>query len=145
MESATVGSNTVAVGDITVSSTNGAATVATTFELISAGGNRSMSGRYKVPSDSHAHIIEWDCSSINTTMDTRLRADTFMDNGISSGAFHFKDIIFLASGASSGPRDMHYEEYPPNAMIKISAIPGNAPAGNKLSGQFSLIVMKGTA
>ena len=142
IESASVGSNTVAVGDISVSSTNGASTVATTFDMIAAGGNRSLSGRFKVPSDCHAHIIHWSASAISATMDTRLRADTFAADGLSSGVFHFKDRIFLGNGQNSF-LDLSYEEISTNAVIKVSAFPGSAPAGNKLDAHFSVICSLG--
>ena len=142
-EVATVGTGTTSVGNISISSTNGAATVATTFEFIAAGGNRSLSGRYKVPSNSHAHMLDWSAAAISATMDVRLRVDTFADNGLSADVFHFKDRIFLASGANFASF-LHYEEYPANAVIKVSAYPGGAAAGNKLDCHFTLIVMAGT-
>ena len=140
IESASVWSNSVAVGDITISSTNGAATVATTFELIAAGGNRSLSWRYKVPSDSHVHMLDWSAAAISNTMDVRLRADTYADNWLSAWVFHFKDRIFLASGQNFS-NDLHYEEYPANTVVKVSAIPGAAPAWNKLDVHFTIILM----
>lgn len=141
MEVASVGSNEVSVGNLSISSTNGAATVATTFEYIRAGGNRSLSGRYKVPSDCHGHLVHWDAAAISATMDTRIRATAFADDSAISTVYHFIDRAFLASGANIS-QDLEYREMPANAVIKISAIPGGAPAGNKLDGSFSIIVMK---
>jgi len=140
MEVASVGTSEVAVGNLTISSTNGAATVATTFERIAAGGNRSLSGRYKVPSDCHGHLIHWDVAAIGTTMDTRIRANVFSDDGLISDAYHFLDRVFLASGQNTSGH-LEYREIPANGVVKLSAIPGNAPAANKCDGSFSIIVM----
>jgi hypothetical protein len=140
-EVATVGSNEVSVGDVSITSTNGAATVATTFERVRAGGNRSLSGRYKVPVDCVAYLLHWDAAAISNTMDVRVRADVFMDDGeLAEGAYHFLDRAFLASGANlSG--ELAYRRLPPGATIKVSAIPGGAPAGNKLDCSVGLLVV----
>lgn len=141
MEVDSVGSGSVSAGNITISSTNGAATVATTFERITAGGNRSLSGRYKVPSDCHGHLIHWDIAAISNTMDVRLRSTSFMDDNSLSTVYHFLDRGFLSSGQTT-TQDLEYRELPSDCVIKISAIPGAAAAGNKLDCSFSLIVMK---
>lgn len=140
MEVSSVGSNEVAVGDLAITSTNGAATIATTFEFIKAGGNRSLSGRYKVPSGCHAHLIHWDVGAIGTSMDTRLRATVFADDNALSTTYHFLDRVFLASGVNT-TQHLEYRELPSGCVVKISAFPGNTQAGNKLDCSFSLIVM----
>lgn len=143
MEVASVGTNEVSAGNISITSTNGAATVATTFERITSGGNRSLSGRYKVPSDCHGHVVHWDVAAIGTSMDTRIRATVFSDDGSLSTVYHFLDRVFLSSGSQSTGL-LEYREVPANCVVKISAIPGNAPTGNKCDGSFSIIVMAGT-
>ena len=140
MEVASVGTSEVAVGAVTISSTNGVATVATTFDRVGPGGNRSLSGRYKIPSDSHGHIVRWDSAAISSTMDTRIRATVFADDGAISTVYHFLDRVWLASGQSA-TESLDYRAVPANAVVKISAIPGSAPAGNKLDVSFSIIVM----
>lgn len=97
MEVASTGSSEVAVGALSISSTNGAATVATTFEKVGPGGNRSLSGRYKVPSDCHAHLVHWDAGAISNTMDVRIRATVFADDGTLSTVYH------SSTGLSLGP------------------------------------------
>lgn len=141
MEVASTGSGEVSAGNITISSTNGSATIATTFERISAGGNRSLSGRYKIPSDCHAHLVHWDAAAINNTMDVRLRSTIFMDDNSLSTVYHFIDRVFLGDGQNTA-QSLEYRELPSDAVIKISAIPGAAAAGNKIDCSFSLICMK---
>lgn len=144
MESATVGVTTVAEGNIAISSTNGAATTATTFDLIRAGGNRSLSGRFKVPTGWTGYLVQWHGSAISATMDTRVRGDWFADDGaLSEGVFHFKDRRFLASGDVIDG-DLHFLKVPAGGVVKISAIPGSAPAGNKLDASFDIIIISDT-
>jgi hypothetical protein len=140
MEVASVGSNEVTVGNLSISSTNGAATVATTFEYVTAGGNRSLSGRYKIPSDCHGHLVHWDAAAVSATMDTRIRATMFMDDNSLSSVYHFIDRSFLSAGGNIN-QELEYRELPSNCIVKISAKPGSAPAGNKLDCSFSIIVM----
>ncbi len=142
MEVASVGSGEVSAGNISISSTNGVATVATTFEYITSGGNRSLSGRYMVPSDCHGHLVHWDAAAISNTMDTRIRATVFSDDNSLSTVYHFIDRSFLASGMNI-TQGLEYRELPSNCVVKISAKPGGTPAGNKLDASFSIIVMKG--
>lgn len=140
MEVASVGSSETSVGNLTISSTNGVATVATTFEYIKAGGNRSLSGRYKIPSDCHGHLVHWDCAAISTSMDTRIRATVFADDNSLSSVYHFVDRVFLASGQNA-MQHLEYRSLPSDCVVKVSAIPGNAPAANKADVSFSLICM----
>lgn len=141
MESATVGSGGIAAGNISISSTNGAPTVATTFERIATGGNRSMSGNYKVPSNAVAYVCHWSSQAISNTMDCRLRISAFSDdNALSAGVFHFVGRMFLSSG-SEADRDLHYAPAPAGATIKVSAIPGAAGAGNRLDTTFNVLVL----
>ena len=140
MEVASVGSSEVSVGNLTISSTNGAATVATTFERIAAGGDRSLSGRFKVPTGCTGHLLQWDAAAISTTMDTRLRATVFMDDATLSSVYHFLDRSFLGAGANT-TFELSHLTLPAGATVKISAIPGSAPAGNKLDASFTIICM----
>jgi hypothetical protein len=141
MEVASVGSNEVSVGNLSISSTNGAATVATTFEYIRAGGNRSLSGRYKVPADCTGFLGHWDALAVGNTMDTRIRATVFADDNSLSTVYHFLDRAFLAAGADI-MQELEFRVIPAGGVVKISAIPGGAPAGNKLDCSFSICCIK---
>ncbi len=142
-EVATVGSDTVSAGNITISSNaGGAPAVSEIVEQISSGGNRSMSGRIKVPTGYTGYLIDWDSRAISATMDVRLRGDFFTDitNGLSPGVFHFLNRIFLASGGGE-TRDLHYRKVPSGAEVKVSAFPGGTPAGNKLECDFDILII----
>jgi hypothetical protein len=143
-EVATVGTaNGTAAGNITISSTNGAATVATTFEQITAGGNASLSGRYVVPTGFNGFVPDWSAGAVNQSMDCRLRADCFFnDRTLSPGVFHFQDRLFLPNGSIGGD-NLPWLKMPAGCTIKISAIPGGAPAGNRLDCDFTLLLIAG--
>jgi hypothetical protein len=66
----------------------------------------------------------------------------FADDNSLSSVYHFLDRIFLSSGQISTGL-LEYREIPSNAIIKVSAIPGGAPAGNKCDVSFSIICMQG--
>jgi hypothetical protein len=141
MEVDRLGSAEVSAGNISITSTNGAATVATTFERITAGGNRSLSGRIKVPLGYTAYIIDWAAAAIGTTMDVRLRSTTHAMERTLSTVYHFEDRVFLASGANANA-NMFYTKCPALSVLKLSAIPGNAPAGNKFDGSIHVLFVK---
>lgn len=140
VEVSAVGSDTTAVGQINIGTNNGSQTVAQTVECILAGGNRSLSGRYKVPVGSTAYLSEWAASAIGTTMDVRLRATVFADDRTISTVHHFQDNLYLAA-SGFGSEDLHYLKCPENTEIKVSAIPGSAPAGNRCDVSFRMIVV----
>lgn len=141
-EVATIGSNTVSVGNITISSNAvGAPAVSEIVEYIAAGGNRSLSGRVKVPTGYSGFLLDWGASAISATMDTRLRGDFLQDDiSLSSGVFHFLDRMFLAAGGQD-VSDLHYDPVPSGAEVKISAFPGGTPAGNKLECHFDILLI----
>jgi len=142
MEVATVGSGTVCAGDVTIGSNNGAASVATTFEFIKAGGNRSMSGRYMVPTGYTAYLHSWSAAAISAVMDVRLRTNVFADDrALSATAQHFQATAYLAAGQILAGTDLDYLECPAGAVIKASAIPSSAPAGNRCDVNFDILLI----
>lgn len=140
-EVASVGSGTVSAGNVSISSTNGAATVATTFEFIKAGSNRSQSGRYKVPTGWTAYLTGWDAHAISANMDARLRATVFADDRALSTVHHFQDTMYIPS-STSDDEAIDFLSCPEGAEIKVSAIPASAPAGNRLDASFKLVLIK---
>lgn len=141
MEVATVGSNSVSVGNIALTSTNGVATVGTTFEFIKAGGNRSLSARYKVPTGYTAYMHIWNTYAISATMDVRLRTNVFADDrALSDTAQHFQATSYLASGQNSAG-ELDFLKCPAGSVIKASAIPGGAPAGNRCDVNFDMLLV----
>lgn len=134
MEVDEIGSNEVSVGNLTVSSNATAATptVAETVEYIAAGGNRSLSGRYKVPSGFSAYVHSMECSATGgATQDVRLRAQVFEDDHSISQAYHFLDTVFITSSVEAS-HYQHWTAVPAGAIIKLSSISSGAAAANRL-------------
>jgi hypothetical protein len=142
MESEAIGSTGVAAGTISLSSTNGVPTVATTFDQIAPGGGRSLSGRYKIPTAHSGYMISWAANAINNTMDVRLRADVFADDRttLANGAYHFQDRLFLGANTNDGASG-GWLKYPAGSTIKIAAIPGATATANRLDCDMLIAVV----
>ena len=132
MEVASVGSSTTAVGNITISTVVGAPTTAQTVEYIQAGGARSRSGRYKIPTGYTAFLHTWDVSAVGNNQDAYLRATVFTNDRSLSTVFHSVDNIYLAGGSGLTNLLLHYVAIPAGAEVKASSIPTAAGAGNRL-------------
>jgi hypothetical protein len=143
MEVATVGSNEVSVGNLTISTVSGAPTVAQTVEQITAGGNRSMCGRYKVPPDSTGYLLDWHGSAIGNDLDMRLRVQEFSDNGhVYTPVYHFFSTNYVVGNTTNFVQDMLYEKAPAGAIVKVSSKPTAAGAANRADSNFHLLVKK---
>ncbi|MFA7269922.1 MAG: hypothetical protein WC073_11305 [Sterolibacterium sp.] len=133
----------VAVGAITISSVNGVATESTTMEMIRAGGNRSESFRFTVPTGKKALLIDYHVSTAKTgaaaTFDTKLRGLSFMYDDAISNAYHFIKVVSMVDGVSFS-EDLHYRKFPAGSVIKLSVIPSAAGDGTIVSGGMDFIL-----
>ncbi len=138
-----VTSDRAAAGNITISSTNGAALESTTFEMVRANTARSESMRYMVPTGKLGHLIDYHVSAVKLgatqQYETSLRAKMFMDDG-PSNTYHFVKTISIVDG-SQYSEDLHYKEVPAGVIVKLSVIPSSSVAGNTVRGGFEIIVM----
>jgi hypothetical protein len=144
MEVASVGSGGIAAGNITISSTNGAATVATTFEYVKAQANRSLSGRYKVPTGWSGYLHSWSGGAIGTAdQDVRLRADVFADDcALSAGVFHFKATRYIKGDNAFPDAALDYVCVPAGTVVKASSFPGATAAANRCDVNFDLLLVQ---
>lgn len=138
--------NRVAQGNIAISSINGVATEASTVEMITALTNRSKSMRYKIPTNMHAHLIDYHVSAIKqgsaATFDINVRANIFNDfqqNG-TSNTYHFIRGVGISDGENFSD-DFHYKELPPGTIVKLSLVPSSTSDGLIVSGAMDLILM----
>ena len=145
MEVASVGSGgEVAAGDLTISSTStGAApAVSTIVELVAAGGNRSLSGRYKIPAGYTGYIVGWACFGIgNGSFDARIRTQAFASDGTFATPYHFLDTGYV-SATVGFDSSLHWVPVPAGAIVKVSAIPSSAPSANRLDCSMSILQVK---
>ncbi len=132
-----------AVGNITISSTNGAALESTTFEMILTNRARSESMRYKIPSNRHGHLIDYHVSGVKQGSTQQyicsLRGTQFADDGLSN-TFHFMKTISITDGTAYS-EDLHYRELISGCVVKMSVIPSSTAAGNIIRGGFEIIMM----
>jgi len=137
-EAATVGSGKVAAGDITIRAT---ATPTNLYELISAGGNRSMSGRYMVPVGMSAYANEWQGSAVNQDMDIRLRGTVEMGTRASVSPYLFQDAMYPPTGSVSPSRALPWLKFPAGSKLKLSAMPTAVAGSPRCEGSISLVVI----
>ena len=133
----TVGSNTVAEGNVQI---RDVATGVIIYEQIAAGGNQSLSARYKIPNGKMGYIMGWHCSAVTFKIDFRLRADIDRDDRtLQAGVFLFQDAMVLDIAANAYRTFAVPLECPAGSTIKISAqsFTGSGDAG----GGFDLILM----
>jgi hypothetical protein len=143
MEVASLGTSPVAIGAINCTSTNGAATVATTFEQIAPNTNRSVSARYAVPAGYSAYVLSFSAASDGpATQDVRLRSNCFADNrALSGNVFHFDSRIFLKGAGDNQIKQLYYMRFPALSTIKVSSLPTVSGVGNKLDAGFKLFTV----
>jgi hypothetical protein len=139
MESLTVGSGGVAAGNILLRITSAGAT----HEQITAGGNRSLSGRWMVPLGYEALIPNWAVSAINLIADSRLRAtvNTY-GRTVCTGVYKFQDSMYVPSD-NSIESDAHWVKLPALCKVKISVIPSTIAGNTRSDCSFPIILIKG--
>ena len=137
MEVTTVGSNNVSVGTVLLRIAGAGATQ----EQITAGGNRSLSNRFKVPAGYTGYISTWQVSSIGAaTQDARLRGTVRTADRALNGAYLFQDTAFVAGGSSVGD-DTPSLAFPALSRIKVSTISSSAAATNRIDSDFTILLI----
>lgn len=124
-----VGSNSVAVGNITIRGTGGG----TAYSRISAGGNRQLQAHYTVPNNKIGIVRSWSgYASANKDVKIFLRGTAHgSERMLIPGVFHFVDSIINA-----GVIDCHIR-FPAKADIKISGQVIGAGTGEAI-GRFAI-------
>lgn len=136
-----------AVGDVTISSVNGVATESTTVEMIRATHNRSQSGRYKVPTGRHVHLIDYHISVVkitgggSTQHDTAVNATVFNDraDGIAN-TYRLVRGVSITDGTVFSDT-CHYRYMPEGTILKMSNKPTAIADGNIVKTSIDLLVV----
>lgn len=140
MDSTAAGSggtgNTVAAGNIRLRVVSGSVEC----EQISAGGNKSLSGRFMVPTGYTAYIPYWNAHAINNDQDIRLRAQVTTLNRTLSALYHFIDTDYLPlnTGSISYPP---FLKLPALAKIKVSTLSAATGATIRVDVTFSVVLI----
>lgn len=129
----TVGTNNVAVGNISLQTVGGG----TVYEYIQAGGNQSLSGRYHIPNAKTGMLLGWHASGITKIIDIRLRATVDRATKGLQEAFNFIDNMVLND--STGPWVQIEQLLPSGSTIKMSALSNGA--GGDAGGMFKVKVI----
>jgi hypothetical protein len=138
MEAVTVGTNTVAVGDITLRKVTGAVPL----EVIKSGGNRSMSGKFMIPAGYTGYLIQNDYCAIAQNMDFRLRAQASTFDRSLQSAFIFQQNNFLASNTNSGEIDGKFLKFPALCRVKASVIPAATGGNPRADCSFTILIIQ---
>jgi hypothetical protein len=139
-EVASLGTSMVAAGDITISSVSGAPTIAQIVEKITAGGTRSFSGRYMVPTGFTAYLKNWHVDTVGgAAQDSRLQTKSFAEDAIST-VFLSKGSIHI-DGNTNLQVELNYLPIPALTEMKISTIPTATGAANKFNMNLNLLLI----
>jgi hypothetical protein len=134
------GSGTVAAGNILLR----IASAGATHEQITAGGNRSLSSHFRVPSGYTAYLTDWHVSAIGaTTQDARLRATVLPVSRALSSTYIFQDTAYVAA-AGALDRPLPYLVVPALAKIKVSTFTGNVAGTNRIDADYSVLLISNT-
>lgn len=134
----TVGSNGVAVGNISLK--NLAGTV--TYNYIQLGGNQSLTGAFTVPAGMIGYITGWQGSSTKQAISIRLRATRARhSNELLPGIFIFQDVVNVNNSTSGQISFATPLKCLAKTDIKISAI-GTGAAGGDCSGSFGILLVQ---
>jgi hypothetical protein len=137
MHATAVGTGGVAAGDIKIRDVSSGAII---YEQISAGGNQSLSARYKVPNGKTAYITGWHASAVAQKIVFKLRADVDRaTRQIQSGVFNFQDALILEKVASGQVPFWVPLKCPELSTIKVGALSfvGNGDGGC----QFEMVLV----
>jgi hypothetical protein len=136
MEAVVTGTGNVAAGNIRLRINGGTVEV----EQITAGGNKSLSARMRVPAGYTGYIVSWDGSAIGNTMDLRIRAGVDSFTRAVVAPYHFMDNSYLASGANFSS-EMGWRKIPATGDIKVSVIAGGTAGTNRTDVSFTVVLI----
>jgi len=123
MEVTSVGSGKVAAGNIRLRINGGTVEV----EQITAGGNKSLSGRGRVPAGYTAYLHSWTTHAIGNPMDMRLRGTVnTLDRSLST-VYHFLDNDYVPANTDSHD-NLSFQKLPTGADWKVSVLAGGTAA-----------------
>lgn len=117
MEAATGGTAEVSVGNISLKADG------TTYEMITAGGNKSLSARFMVPRNYCAFISDFDGSAISSAQNMRLRATVATYSRDYVARYLFQKNMYIPANTDR-KADISRLYYPPLSRIKVSTISG---------------------
>jgi hypothetical protein len=138
MEAHTGGSSEVSAGNIDLRIAGGGAVQ----ERITAGGNKSLSGRFKVPRGYEGFLVGWNFGAIRQNADFRLRAQVHTFNGRDFNArYLFQDLAYMAAN-TRGESELPWLSLPEYAVAKVS-IRVDSITQVRVDADFTVVIIKG--
>lgn len=134
MEATAGGSGETSVGNIDLRIAGGGAIQ----ERITAGGNRSLSGRFMVPDGYSAFISGWHVTTqgVNFTADARLRATPGTGT-----RFVFQDSLFCSGNGGTVDTELPWIKKPARSIIKPSIFASATGATNRVDIDFTILLL----
>jgi len=137
MEAYEVGSGGVAAGNIRLRINGGTVEV----EQITAGGNKSRTGAFKIPTGYTGYINSFHGTAVGTTQYMLLRATVNSFDRSVSTAYHYVDNLYLPSGQVDSS-EFDFLKFPALSVIKVSTISGATPVANRADVSFHVILIQ---
>jgi hypothetical protein len=138
MEAHSGGSSEVSAGNIDLRIAGGGAVQ----ERITAGGNKSLSGRFRVPRGYEGFLIDWNYGAIRQNADFRLRAQVHTFNGREyNDRYLFQDISYMAANTRDSS-EIPWLKLPEYTRVKVSARVDSVTQA-RTDADFSVVIVKG--
>lgn len=136
MEATDGGSSEISAGNIVLRVVSGAVEI----EQITAGGNKSLSGRAYVPTGFSGYIPFWSASAINNDQDVRLRAKVHTLDRTANTRYLFLDVMYVPNNTSNNA-NLPWIKFPAGANIKVSTISAGTGATIRCDVSFVLVLV----
>lgn len=137
MESSTVGSGGVAAGNIRLRTVVGSVEC----EQVTAGDNKSMSGRFMIPTGYTGYLSSWNAHATNNDQDLRLRATVNSFDRSLSTVYHIVDKQLLALNTNSLAL-LPFIRLAPLSRVKVSTFAGATGAAVKADVSFVITIIQ---
>lgn len=135
MESLSVGSNGAAIGNIKLQTS-----LLAELEQISAGENRSLSARFRVPKGYTAYVIDFGITALNQSMDARLLANISAFDRQVISFYTTQEVAYVPANQIERSISQHYIRCPELATIKIAAKAGSTSQA-RCDANFKILVV----
>lgn len=138
METYSAGSGAVAAGNIRLRINGGTVEV----EQITAGGNKSLSARFMVPTGHTAYIPNWRAHAVNNDQNVSLKATVnTLDRSLST-VYSIISSADVGSNANSSTMLLPFMKLPALSRVRVSTISGGTGATVRCNTNFVVILVQ---
>lgn len=138
METDTAGSTGVAAGNIRLRINGGTVEV----EQITAGGNKSRSAIFMIPTGYTGYVVNWMASSVNFDQDVRLRGTVnSLDRSLST-VYHYMSEKYCASNTNIPSGTDIWLKCPALSRIKCSTVAANTGSTSRCNTNMIIAIIQ---